>query len=545
MQRQEAIMCALRHVLRLRWFVLVVAVGLWSAPSPADEKPAATPAKSPTEAAADATKSAPEPHANTIAWSPRIDAIRRILDKPIDLNLHEVPLSDFRGELEKRLGIPVQVARKALDDAGIQSDVPLTYKAAGISAGSALNMILSDIGLTWTVRNDALLVTTPEDAEGVLLVRTYGVADLVAAQDAQGRPVDAFASLIETITATVHPGSWSDAGGPCSISACSANGVKALVVSHTIHGHEEIEAFLADLRALRDRPAPAVTTALRQIEALRKPVAIATPPSAAPASAPLATPEPAASLVVPAPSIWEKSLSRALDQKVTLDFQEKPFDGAMDELQKMLKIPVKISKRALDDAGIQTDAPVTLQVKDVSARAVLDTMTKGLSLTWMPYDELLWITTPEDAESQDHQVVRMYDVADLATDAIGLDNLIDLITGAVHVDSWTDVGGPSVINPYCVPGLRVLVVIQTWQIHEDLTAFLTNLRRMRHGPLPKPVGMEPPLATATPSVTKWQTRGEAGNVAGSTPPLPLGSDPKRDSFALASNQFGLDLYAKL
>ena len=95
------------------------------------------------------------------------------------------------------------------------------------------------------------------------------------------------------------------------------------------------------------------------------------------------------------------------------------------------------------------------------------------------------------------------------------------------------------------PGIRALVVMQTWRIHEEVAAFLTNLRRMRHGPLPKPLGMERPLATTSPSVTKWQTPGEAGNVASGAPVLPLGPDPKRDAFALASNRFGLDLYAKL
>jgi hypothetical protein len=193
------------------------------------------------------TASKAVPPANSL-WSPRIDAIRRILDKPIDLDLHEAPLTDLRARLEQLLGIPVQFARKALDDAGLSPTAPVTYKAAGISARSALNTILSNVGLTWTIRNEALLLTSPEDDETHPIIRTYDVADLVAAHDAQGRPVDAFNSLIETITTAIRAESWSEAGGPCPISVLSHHpprgpGAMPLVLFaksmllHTTHEH--------------------------------------------------------------------------------------------------------------------------------------------------------------------------------------------------------------------------------------------------------------------------------------------------------------------
>ena len=451
-------MCAISHMLRLRRGVLVVAIGLLSAPCRAGEKPAATPAKPPEASAAESpSKATGEPGKLETAseavqpagslWSPRIDAIRRILDKPIDLDLQEVPLADLCKDLEKRLGIQVQIAKKALHDAGIQPDAPLSYKAAGISARSALHTILSDIGLTWTVQNEVLLITTPEDAESHLLIKTYNVADLVAAQDAEGRPVDAFDSLIQTITGVVDRDSWIDHGGPCPISACSAGGVKAVVIGQTIQTHEEVEALLADLRALRDRPAPAVGAALRQIDTLGKPAATNSPPTAT-ATAPPGVSGEAGSLVMPAPPTWETSLSRVLDQKVTLNVQKELLSDVVTRLQEMLKIPVQISDHAILGARTDRDDLVTVQAKDVSARDALNLLTKSVGLTWTLRGKALWITTQEDAESQDEGIVRVYDVADLASDATGLDRLVDLIATTVS-DSWDEIGKPSRIATCC------------------------------------------------------------------------------------------------
>ncbi len=176
-------MCVSLHVLRLRRITLVIAISVLSAPCRAGEK-TATPAKPPKVPATVSPRKTtiPTSKSNTASrpapadgrlWSPRIDAIRRIPDKLIDLDLHEVPLTDFAGELEERLGIPVQIERTALLDAGIQPDVPVSYTAAGISARSALNTISASVGLTWTVRNEVLLLTTPEDADAHHVIRTY------------------------------------------------------------------------------------------------------------------------------------------------------------------------------------------------------------------------------------------------------------------------------------------------------------------------------------------------------------------------------------
>ena len=50
--------------------------------------------------------------------------------------------------------------------------------------------------------------------------------------------------------------------------------------------------------------------------------------------------------------------------------------------------------------GIGTDTPVTKNLKGITLRSALRLMLRELSLTYIIKDEVLLITTPEEAESQ-------------------------------------------------------------------------------------------------------------------------------------------------
>ena len=55
--------------------------------------------------------------------------------------------------------------------------------------------------------------------------------------------------------------------------------------------------------------------------------------------------------------------------------------------------------------------PVTINLQNVTLRSALRLMLKNLQLTYIIQDEVLMITTPQDAET--HLVVKVYPVADL------------------------------------------------------------------------------------------------------------------------------------
>jgi hypothetical protein len=67
------------------------------------------------------------------------------------------------------------------------------------------------------------------------------------------------------------------------------------------------------------------------------------------------------------------------------------------------------------------------------------------------------------------------------------DSLVHTITSTVKPDSWASVGGPGDINPYYTRRMRVIVVSQTYEVHQQVQALLNELAD--HGgltPLPSP-----------------------------------------------------------
>src|SRR5687767_7293852 len=73
-------------------------------------------------------------------------AIRRALAQTVKVDLNETPLSKaLQGFTDGKLDLLID--RKALADAGLELNTPVTAKAANVSLQKALKMILSDFEL--------------------------------------------------------------------------------------------------------------------------------------------------------------------------------------------------------------------------------------------------------------------------------------------------------------------------------------------------------------------------------------------------------------
>jgi hypothetical protein len=167
------------------------------------------------------------------------------------------------------LGHPfdIQLDTKSMEDAGIAKDAPVTMNLKGITLRSALNLLLRPLKLTWTIQDEVLLITTPEEAENRLATKVLDVADLVECRDSKGELWDDYDLLIELIKSTVKPTTWDDVGGPGSICPADLGSAKALVICQTYQVHGEIAEVLAKIRAVakknpqggpprRDKPVP-------------------------------------------------------------------------------------------------------------------------------------------------------------------------------------------------------------------------------------------------------------------------------------------------
>ena len=174
------------------------------------------------------------------------DRIEAELAKPFVIDVVDMPLRDLAAHIAEKSNVPVRLAKK-IEDAGIQSDQPVTASAHNISLESFLYLMLADLNLTVMVKYETLTITTIEDAQSPenMVTRVYPVADLVRTADGQYD----FDPLIDLITSTIEPDSWQDVGGPGSISGFDNS--MSLVFSQRRDIHNRIEALLTTLRRVK------------------------------------------------------------------------------------------------------------------------------------------------------------------------------------------------------------------------------------------------------------------------------------------------------
>jgi serpin B len=218
-------------------------------------------ARNPATTAQDAA--APQLPARESQLLPRIPAvekaIRQSLEKRLTVDFKEMPLADAIQVLAKAASVSI-----ALDDREIVNPtVAVTLHASGRTLRSILDELVrpihdelvSPIQLAWTYRDESLLITTASEAESdsMLSTRVYSLEDFPAYQDQRGEAVPDFKNTIETITGSVRPKSWQEAGGMGTIGKFEKSGIHGIVVSETWQAHLEIESILIRLRDLRGR----------------------------------------------------------------------------------------------------------------------------------------------------------------------------------------------------------------------------------------------------------------------------------------------------
>jgi hypothetical protein len=109
--------------------------------------------------------------------------IREELAKPTQVEFNETPLRDVIKYLTDVHGINIEVNQKKLEEASVTLDKPITRVLRAASLGSALNLILGDIGITYVAENEVLLITTSEQTQRTGMPRVHDVTGLVGQAD--------------------------------------------------------------------------------------------------------------------------------------------------------------------------------------------------------------------------------------------------------------------------------------------------------------------------------------------------------------------------
>ncbi|HBJ38897.1 MAG TPA: general secretion pathway protein GspD [Planctomycetaceae bacterium] len=106
--------------------------------------------------------------------------INERLATPVDVNYKNRPIAEVMQDLAAITNIPIVMDGRAMADASVQSDSPVTLELTKpISLKSALNLILSDFGMTYIIEDDVMKITTHEAKRTRVWAKTYRVTDLV------------------------------------------------------------------------------------------------------------------------------------------------------------------------------------------------------------------------------------------------------------------------------------------------------------------------------------------------------------------------------
>ncbi len=171
------------------------------------------------------------------------EAIREKLLETTSVDFTDTPLEDVLVYIERLHELEIELDLRALDDLGIDSGSPINRQLSGITLRSALDLILSDLDLTYIIDSEVLLVTSIEEAETRLNVVVYPVKDLLPAPKDGAVSHDA---LMEVIVTSVDPVTWDEIGGPGSV----VGFLDSIIISQTDEVHEHIFDLLQGLREL-------------------------------------------------------------------------------------------------------------------------------------------------------------------------------------------------------------------------------------------------------------------------------------------------------
>ncbi|MGB1815943.1 MAG: STN domain-containing protein, partial [Rubripirellula sp.] len=149
----------------------------------------------------------------------------------------ETPLSDCLRSVADQFELKIIVRTHALDEIGLSGNEPISLALSDVTLGDALNELLSNLDLTYTLSGGLVVVTTMEAAEQRLLNRIYWL-------DGTGLMHDQASEIIQ---ATVSPDTWASLGGPSTMSVF-INPRAGLVISTTYRCHKEIERIMSTVR---------------------------------------------------------------------------------------------------------------------------------------------------------------------------------------------------------------------------------------------------------------------------------------------------------
>lgn len=186
--------------------------------------------------------------------------IQSALNQRVDFQFSGESLADvvsFLGRNE----IPARIDSPALETLGLGDDTFVDFHQKEVSIRSGLRLLLNPLELTWSVRNEVLLITTYEESQKDLSIRMFDLSNLLPnkifvstdGDHESGFDIDLFK---ETIEVSIAPDSWDAVGGPGSAIGIELRGMPLLIISQTDEIQEKVEQLIRSMHRATGAPLP-------------------------------------------------------------------------------------------------------------------------------------------------------------------------------------------------------------------------------------------------------------------------------------------------
>lgn len=150
------------------------------------------------------------------------------LDKPMNASFSGQPLEEVLQRMSTLMDQNLFLDTKSLTDLGLDLKKPLTLDAKGVPARIVLRQALGTLGLTFVVKDEVVQIVTVEKAREMLVTRVYYLGDVVRGIGTFGglewgpyveqlQMQQNVKAIVDAVKGGIDPLSWSDKGGPGSI----------------------------------------------------------------------------------------------------------------------------------------------------------------------------------------------------------------------------------------------------------------------------------------------------------------------------------------
>lgn len=353
-----------------------------------------------------------------------------LLDKTLSVDFNQIPLRDVMGYIEQQAGVNIAVDDKALAEAGIADDHPVTLKVENVRLGSLMNLICRPLGLTWCERGEILYVVVAKFVPAETQV--YHVVELVKLKTLG----DWSPEFCEIVKRVIDPHSWEEHGGVGTVMYLPPGNA---AVYHDAPHQRQVQELLRMLHRAREVSQPAHGS------------------------------DPGVQAIGTRSDATDK-INQALQQSISLELREIPLADVAEYLRNRLAINVLV-----DDGA--ADKQVTFTVSNAALGPSLELMLAPLNMTYLVTDDVLLLT--DKLNRAQERIIRVYPVAKLLTPAGQQEGWVNEGKSLVHTvqiviepESWSDAGGSGEIF-FHAPS-RSLVIAQPQAIHRQIERMLSR-----------------------------------------------------------------------